>query len=440
LTGATNGPFAANLSWQASTGTAAVTGYKVERCQGAGCSAFVVITTVTGTTFTDIGLTAATAYSYRVRATDTAGNVSDPSNTASITTAAASPPPPPAVLPAWASGLAIGQWTQIPNTALSSVDPSPVPPGNSGPASKIIAWTSLVVDIRNSKLYSIAGGGHADYAGNEVDMLDLEVDQPSWTQVLAPTPTGQLTNCASYYSDTRPAARHSYYGVILNEFEDRIMLLGGVFWCTSGGFHSAISSYNIGANTYSPPTAHPNMDTSLANGVAGIGRNPTNGDIYVAFNFNLGRWTRSTNTFALLSPSGSPAAGNGAGVAYDTTRNVIYFLGGAGATHVYTPTANSWTRVTVSGPNSADVLAANAHAMAYVAAMDSYLVRLGTAGGTVYQINAASFQATTFPTTNGTGVPGTVNGPYNKFLYVPRLNGAIYVPDYNGNAWFLRLH
>src|SRR5882724_946990 len=57
LTGATNGPFAANLSWQQSTGTAAVTGYRIERCSGASCSGFTVVGTATGTSFTDIGLT-----------------------------------------------------------------------------------------------------------------------------------------------------------------------------------------------------------------------------------------------------------------------------------------------------------------------------------------------------------------------------------------------
>jgi len=439
LTGATNGPFAANLSWQQSTGTAAVTGYRIERCSGASCSGFTVVGTATGTSFTDIGLTSATAYSYRVRASDTAANLSNPSNVASLTTATA-PVQPPVSLPAWVSALAINEWHQIPNTALSSVAPSPTPQGNSGPASKIIAWTGMVVDTRTSKLYSVAGGGHNDYAGNEVDALTLEVATPAWSQVLAPTPAGQLTNCQSYYSDGRPAARHSYYGVQLNEFEDRIMLLGGVFWCSGGGFHSAISSYNIGANTFSPSATHPNMSSGLAGGVAGITRDPNTGDIYIAFNFELGRWTRSTNTFATLNPSGAPAAGNGAAPAFDTIRNVIYFLGGAGATHLYSPANNTWTRKTVIGANAADVTGANAHAMFYVPALDSYLVRLDNPGGTVYAINAASFEATTLPTTNGASIPSTVNGPYSKFLYVPRLQGAVYVPDYNGNAWFLRLH
>ena len=75
-----------NLSWTASTDNVGVTGYRVERCQGAGCSNFAQITTLSGTTFNDTGLTASTSYSYRVRATDAAGNNSGYSNIASAIT------------------------------------------------------------------------------------------------------------------------------------------------------------------------------------------------------------------------------------------------------------------------------------------------------------------------------------------------------------------
>ena len=75
-----------NLSWTASTDNVAVTSYLVERCQGAGCSNFAQIATPTGLTFNDSGLAANTPYSYRVRATDAATNLSAYSTTASATT------------------------------------------------------------------------------------------------------------------------------------------------------------------------------------------------------------------------------------------------------------------------------------------------------------------------------------------------------------------
>ncbi|MFY0574927.1 cellulase family glycosylhydrolase [Cystobacter fuscus] len=70
-----------SLAWSASTDNVAVTGYDVYR----GSSR---VATLPGTllSYTDTGLSANTAYSYKVYARDAAGNVSDASNTVSATT------------------------------------------------------------------------------------------------------------------------------------------------------------------------------------------------------------------------------------------------------------------------------------------------------------------------------------------------------------------
>jgi glucose/arabinose dehydrogenase/chitodextrinase len=81
------------LSWSAATDNVGVTQYRIERCQGAGCSVFTEIATATGTTYTDTGRSPSTAYSYRVRAQDAALNLGPYSNTASATTLATSPTP-----------------------------------------------------------------------------------------------------------------------------------------------------------------------------------------------------------------------------------------------------------------------------------------------------------------------------------------------------------
>ncbi len=64
-----------------------VTGYQIERCLGSSCSTFAQIAALSGTAYLDSGLSMSTAYTYRVRAVDAAGNASGYSNTASgITT------------------------------------------------------------------------------------------------------------------------------------------------------------------------------------------------------------------------------------------------------------------------------------------------------------------------------------------------------------------
>ena len=73
-----------SLSWTAATDNTAVTGYQVLR------GGTQVGTTTGATGFTDTGLSAATAYSYTVRAVDAAGNTSAASSAVTATTAAAS--------------------------------------------------------------------------------------------------------------------------------------------------------------------------------------------------------------------------------------------------------------------------------------------------------------------------------------------------------------
>jgi glucose/arabinose dehydrogenase len=89
------------LSWTASTDDVVVSGYRVERCSGVGCSNFAQVGTPTGVSFADSGLLASTSYSYRVAAVDASGNVSGFSAVVSATTLAA---------PLFPSGLVAG-WS-----------------------------------------------------------------------------------------------------------------------------------------------------------------------------------------------------------------------------------------------------------------------------------------------------------------------------------------
>ena len=86
-----------NLTWTASTDNVGVTGYRVERCQGTGCSNFAEIATTTTAAYGDTGLNSSTVYTYRVRATDAAGNLSGYSVIATAITQGATDTTPPAV-------------------------------------------------------------------------------------------------------------------------------------------------------------------------------------------------------------------------------------------------------------------------------------------------------------------------------------------------------
>jgi len=131
-----------NLSWSTATDNVGVTSYQVESCSGAGCTNFAQVGTAAGTTFSNTGLSPSTAYSYRVRATDAAGNTGAYSNTAGTTTQA--PPdtqPPTAPANLVATGVAMGQIN--------------------------LAWSAATDDV-GVNFYLIercAGAGCTDFAG-----------------------------------------------------------------------------------------------------------------------------------------------------------------------------------------------------------------------------------------------------------------------------------
>jgi len=88
-----------SLSWNASTDTGGsdLAGYRLYRCQGAGCTPSTQVATSTTDSYSDPGLTASTTYTYAVSAYDAAGNVSAQSASASATTQASFDTTSPAV-------------------------------------------------------------------------------------------------------------------------------------------------------------------------------------------------------------------------------------------------------------------------------------------------------------------------------------------------------
>lgn len=344
--------------------------------------------------------------------------------------------------PAWRDGQAVGEWREISGTALSSVAPSPTPAGSTGPSSKTDAWTSFAVDTRTSKIYSAANGGHGDYAGNEVNAVDLSLDSPAWSQLRAPTAAGSVTSNTDYYSDGRPSARHTYYGVVCVEQNDEILILGGTIYNPPAGVLTRdVAAFDLTTGDWKADGTRPDLPTGTTTVQAhATVMDPATGDIYVLTNEMVNKWTRSSNTWSeVVAQYGGPY-GQEAMSAFDNTRNRALVVGGLGnEVRLYTVSGNVMSSPTLTG-SAASINTQDGASMQYISAIDKYLVRLGGSGGTVYQINASTWDVSTFSTSGGASIPAATNGPYNKFLPCPQLGGCVYVPSYTGNVWFLRTH
>jgi len=133
-------------------------------------------------------------------------------------------------LPAWAANARSGTWTEVPMAAtLASIDPTkspvynpnyPSPPewaGNSGHSSIVIAWCGAAYDEATDSMWLGVGGGHRDYAGNEVYRCGFFDAAPAWTMVRPPSGavgnrlnTNDGRESTGLYADGRPRAVHTY--------------------------------------------------------------------------------------------------------------------------------------------------------------------------------------------------------------------------------------
>lgn len=358
-------------------------------------------------------------------------------------------------LPAYLNSIVSGQWSsaagtsplltwaQIPGTQLISVQPIPVPPGTTGPTSKVDAWASAIVQAQGSVLRVLANGGHTDYAGNEGDALNLSADSPAWTQELAPTPNGSITASSGtgYYADGRPCSRHAYYNDLWWEGKDQAVLHGCVFvygdpdpayrtvdtydpsipGYSAAGTHVNVSAPDIGGTGYAVPKAF-----SLASSL--IYYTDTGGNLY--------RYSLATNSNSTLSSSLPALEAERCG-ALDPRRGLLLIAPGVGTQ------TSKWTTIgidppfTVTDRSSAVGLAAgSAGGLEYDPVGDRYLY-LPANCSALYAINPVSFARTTLISTGMPAAPAT--GVWNKFRVVPEINSAVLLNSYSGNVSLARL-
>jgi hypothetical protein len=345
----------------------------------------------------------------------------------------------------------LNRWTEITGSAMALTPPT-VNPGGSSPASKLDAWGGVSLDARTGDVWLLAGGGHGDYSGNEVMRLRLGSNAPAWVEMLASSPASAVTVASARYTDNRPASAHCYYSQQFSELRDRAMRFGSQAVATSANTYPNVEAFNstvaAGVNGWDAAGTFPNIPAVAGGGLAMV-KNPLTGDVYL---FNdasaLYKWTQATNTWSSVPASIPVPTGEGLAM-FDTARNRIFiYKSYNSATTCYTMdvATSTFTARTLTGA-AASALNAAAKGVGgyYEPALDAYLVRDDDAGGTVYRIGASAFDVTLLSTSNGGAIPapGSLSGPtnvYGRFVRVPAMRGALWIPSYSANAWFLRTH
>ncbi len=351
-------------------------------------------------------------------------------------------------MPDWVAALPLWHWHEIPNTALSSVEPTERSLGITGPRSKIDAWCGAALKRQGSVYMLGAAGGHGDYAGNEVDALQLNAATPQWVQLRGPTSNADIVNATQFYLDKRPAATHTYYATQFIETLNRMLVVGG------GGLNGPFPmppadfaykgdkrsfSFNLATGDWDAPdyvALFPGTGDSTA---CLCVKHPWTDDVYYSRNNGSGwyRWTRVTNTWTRLSDvSRSPWY---AGAAIDPLRGRMLLVGSYSATAPEVRKLDGTPVVAAFSGLGANALTLSGYpSVTYDETNDRYMVvfNWGTSIR-VLRVHPETWHVDE-PTLTGVVPVARPNGLHNAMQYVPELRGFVVANRYDGNLVFLR--
>jgi len=300
-------------------------------------------------------------------------------------------------------GHALNEWFEIPGTNLSSVEPvlDARQRGWTGPASKISTWQGAALKRTGSVYMLGACGGHADYAGNEVDAIALNVDKPAWVQLRPPTSSEFIIDGSEAYLDYSRSATHTYYAQQFSESTNRLLVMPapGMAWSSLpkppadwpyGSRRPQAFDYGrrvwMHPDTYSPMTLVSGADFTAALCAMHNGT----GDIYYARTYDNRLWRFTPDTGEAVSV-GSYSHGNYAGSAIDHTRNRMLVVGDYSGTvgPRVISTTNASPVSAIFGGMGGDALKMSGYpGVVFDESNDRFLVFKNTSPITVLSVNA----------------------------------------------------
>ena len=386
-------------------------------------------------------------------------------------------------------------WHQLANTNMTSVCLGNVPNGMySDPTmtttksysfncNQIEPQSGGAADDNNQRLI-VWGGGHQDYAGNEVSVLNLN-GTPSWQAFTSPTlpvPYGYDGNAweglqpyfvravdgGIYQPGASPSSRHTYNGVQYVPYQNKLYSFGGAV-ANLGYFSEETWSLDMGTKTWTllgPPYSQaPWFPTTAYNPITGhIVMHDKNKSL-LDFDPNTGNWKTLTNQYHV---------DDGTTAAVDPVNNLFVVVGGNstdGTTYPSVPTSQTvqvfpltppYTMLTWSDP-SCDLVYRDS-GLAWDSAL-GLIVGYPGGGNQVYLLNTGAQEVVTpfgtVPSHKCLDVPISLNpspvkgvdypqdpestssgqnrGIFGRLAYLPSLDTFVMMNDRTKNVWTMQL-
>jgi hypothetical protein len=354
-------------------------------------------------------------------------------------------------------------WHKIPGTALKGgpENTSPCPPnGYAGSGYPFLdacqavynAWSSGVADTTRNRLI-IWGGGHGDYAGNEIYSLEMTTNPPKLIRLDPPSPPNTARSpCPSpeALTDGRPNSRHTYDSLAYLPEQDQMIGVGGGVGLCGYGSNGAWTLKMSSVVASCAPECTPSW-TRVGAGPSGYGFitawDSADHVYWLNDQNNLWSFNPATNSWAKHGP-GAANNFNATGV-YDPVDQYFINVGlnaGGGQSIVYYKVGRG-SNYRQLNPG-VDASCAGAVAAAYPGVawdpIEGVAVVYPNGGNVLYLLNPKNWTCTKetygskeqedYPQSN----PRGSNGTFKRFSYLPALDLFVLCNDPYNDCWYLR--
>lgn len=349
-------------------------------------------------------------------------------------------------VPAWLAGITAGTWGSLPNSTLSTsgVGWSGTSPGGSGNYQSIVtAWGGGVLNtvgcyydaaFHSGTFMVIWGGGHADYAGNEVYAYGpMESDSAVWHRLT--DPTIPAANNTARIDTNKPVSRHTYDTLQFIPSQNKMLSMCAAGTYQFGNTSLAADTFDFATNTWAA------VDSGYTASVGSSGLYDAQG----GFNSTTGKaWLIAPgNTTKLLSfdvatsawtnyNKDNPSYASASKGAICPTKNVLVTISATSTllvSDLTTPTNAIYTPTTTgTGPTAGT----------YTLEWDSTngrFVAWNASGTTVYFLAVPADPVSgTWTWTSAVGSGGTTpaattaSGTYGRFRFCESLGGIVLMP------------
>ena len=325
--------------------------------------------------------------------------------------------------------LAVNAWYEVPNSHLNSVAPS------GWSANVIDPWCSGAFDTKRNNLI-VWGGGHGDYAGNEIYVFNL--DSLKWIRVN--NPSDPPAKDVPYAADGGPCSRHTYDYIQYVPAVDRFCSFGGAgFWQSGQTGTNNLDAFNFDARTWSQYAVVPSCGGnigSISAVDAGTGYAWYHGTGTYSW---AAHWNPATNVWTVHGKTWSmEELDYNHTAAIDPRRHKMVAIG-SGTVLVWNLQPDTgyifYTQLSTSG--AAGIVSNGNPGVEYDPVSDRIVAWDGGSG--VYTLDMDTRVWTLHNGAGATPTAGAQWGTYGRFRYSPKNNVFVGVNSISQNVFIYRL-